>query len=105
MPTEYLATRTRPMFLIDVAAWQTTFLAPLHTVAKAMGGGTEPARSATGEPLPGKTVRTRLPSWHRKAVHANSSRGGTVWDLDNDPRARNSLIQTFEEAGNIAVKR
>ena len=87
------------MFLKDVAAWQATFLTPMHIVAKALGGGSDGEVSTTTTP-DGKTIRTSLPTWHRK----HGVRGAKVWDLDNDPRARGALIRTFQEAGNAGVR-
>lgn len=87
MPTEYLASRTRGQFLNDVGAWQTTFLAPMHVVAKALGAGKPD--DGTEQSPDGPIIRSRIPGWHRKS----GERSGTVvWDLDNDHIAERALM-------------
>lgn len=91
MPTEYLASRTRGQFLNDVGAWQTTFLAPMHVIAKALGSG-KPDDGSEQSAEPGKMIRSRIPDWHRKAGgHA----GSVVWDLDRDHNAERAMLGTM----------
>jgi len=80
------------MFLKDVSAWQATFLAPLHVVAKALGGGKEGAETMTTPD--GKVIRSSLPAWHRKRGVRTGQNGAVVWDLDNDPQAEAALFST-----------
>jgi len=67
----------------------------MHVVAKALGSG-KPAAGQAGQQAPGKnSIRSSLPSWHRKAGQA-----GNLWDIDNDLLAEQMLTKQLPMTGN-----